>query len=336
MFKRIIWVFFFISIISCNKEETNFVTISGAIENSELKEVTILGNNFSKTIGIENGKFSDTLKVNDGVHIISSGTDKVAIFLKNGYNLDLNFKGNRLSEGISFSGKGAGTNNYMISKNEFYKSEMANPKTYFELSQKDYELKLLEAKETLAKYRKDATEIDSLIYNIDLQNDEQFLNYIESNYSRMHETAAKLAKGVKSPEFNNYENFDGSKTSLSDLKGKYVYIDVWATWCGPCKAEIPSLKALEEEFHGKNIEFVSISVDKEDAYDTWRKMVADEELKGIQLYADKNFESDFILEYGINSIPRFILIDPDGNIVDANTSRPSNPRTKEMFIGLGI
>ena len=336
MFKKLIWVFFFIIIISCNKEETNFVTLTGTIDNSELKEVTVLGNNFSKIITIENGQFSDTLKVINGIHIISNGNDKAAVFLKNGYDLNLNFKGKSLAEGVSFSGKGAGTNNYMDNKRAFYMSEMANPKTYFKLDKENFELKLEEAKATLMKYREDATEIDSLVYSMDLQNDKRFFNYIETNYPKMHESAAKLAKGVKSPEFVNYENIDGTRTSLSDLKGKYVYIDVWATWCGPCKAEIPSLKALEEEFHGKNIEFVSISVDKENAYETWRNMVADKELKGIQLYADKNFGSDFIIEYGIDAIPRFILIDPDGNIVDANTSRPSNPKTKELFKELGI
>ena len=67
-----------------------------------------------------------------------------------------------------------------------------------------------------------------------------------------------LPKGAPSPSFVDYENYNGGKTSLADLKGKYVYIDVWATWCGPCKAEIPSLKKIEKEYHGKNIAFVSV------------------------------------------------------------------------------
>ena len=71
-----------------------------------------------------------------------------------------------------------------------------------------------------------------------------------------------LVKGNPSPKFN-YENHKGGTTSLDDLKGKFVYIDVWATWCGPCKAEIPFLKEVEKKYHGKNIEFVSISIDNE-------------------------------------------------------------------------
>ncbi|KAB1067718.1 TlpA family protein disulfide reductase [Tamlana haliotis] len=146
----------------------------------------------------------------------------------------------------------------------------------------------------------------------------------------------QLERGQPSPEFTNYLNHKGEPTSLSDFKGKYVYIDVWATWCAPCKAEIPSLKKVEKQYHGKNIEFVSISVDVEKKHDTWKKMVVSEQLTGLQLIADKNWDSDFIKGYRIRGIPRFILIDPDGNIVDADAPRPSNPQLISLFDELKI
>ena len=136
--------------------------------------------------------------------------------------------------------------------------------------------------------------------------------------------------GTASPLFKGYENHNGQTTSLTDLKGKYVYIDVWATWCKPCLAEIPALKELEEEL-GDKMHFVSISIDKKDKHEAWRKMVADKELKGVQLFADNNWESTFVQDYGIDGIPRFILIDPQGNVVKPDASRPSNPKTKELF-----
>ncbi len=149
-------------------------------------------------------------------------------------------------------------------------------------------------------------------------------------------TMSKVAKGNKSPEFVNYENYKGGTTSLSDLKGKYVYIDVWATWCGPCKAEIPHLIKLEKQYHGKNITFVSISVDRKKDKDKWRAMIAEKNMVGVQLFADKDWKSDFVVNYGIKGIPAFILIDPDGNIVSSSAPRPSDPRIIELFKSLNI
>jgi len=149
-----------------------------------------------------------------------------------------------------------------------------------------------------------------------------------------------LEKGMKSPVFNNYENFNGERTSLSDLEGKYVYIDVWATWCGPCIREIPSLKVIEKKYENKNIHFVSLSIDERNRprynYEAWRKMIVEKELTGIQLFADNAFNSKFTKAYGIDSIPRFLLIDPEGNIVSGNAPRPSDPKLVELFNSLGI
>ena len=136
-----------------------------------------------------------------------------------------------------------------------------------------------------------------------------------------------------SPSFD-FENHKGGKTKLEDLKGKYVYIDVWATWCGPCRQEIPFLQKTEEAYHGKNIEFVSISVDVMKDKEKWNKFVTDKNLGGIQLLADKDWKSDFVQGYKINGIPRFILIDPNGVVVDADAARPSSPKLKEQLDGL--
>lgn len=145
-----------------------------------------------------------------------------------------------------------------------------------------------------------------------------------------------LAKGKPSPAFTDYVNYEGGKTSLADLKGKYVYVDVWATWCGPCKREIPFLKEVEEKFHDKNIEFVSISIDQQKDFEKWKSMVAEKELKGVQLFADNDWKSSFVQDYQINGIPRFILIDPNGNIVNPNAPRPSSPALTELFTSLDI
>lgn len=125
------------------------------------------------------------------------------------------------------------------------------------------------------------------------------------------------------PDFN-YVNNKGELVSLKSFRGKYVYIDIWATWCAPCIAEIPSLKKLEEQYKDKKIHFVSISVDTKTQKQQWLNFVEKNNLQGTQLMADNDFKSDFIQKFGINAIPRFILIGPDGKIIDNDAKRPSN------------
>ncbi len=164
-----------------------------------------------------------------------------------------------------------------------------------------------------------------------ISNNEDFKENLNKKYNKIK----NLIAGKASPKFD-YENHKGGKTKLDDLKGKYVYIDVWATWCGPCIGEIPSLKKVEKQYHDKNIEFVSISIDTEKAYETWKKMVVDKELGGVQLIADNAWKSKFVTDYAIDGIPRFILIDTEGNIVNADAPRPSDPKLVALFDELKI
>jgi thiol-disulfide isomerase/thioredoxin len=152
--------------------------------------------------------------------------------------------------------------------------------------------------------------------------------FVDAARKKLKETEASkgLVSGERSPSFN-YINIQGTKVSLDDFKGKYVYIDIWATWCAPCIKQIPYLKKLEDRYHDKNIAFVSISVDKPEVIDKWRKVILDRKLGGTQLFADKSFDSAFMKAYGISSIPRFIVLDTEGNIVDAEAPRPSFEKT---------
>jgi len=144
-----------------------------------------------------------------------------------------------------------------------------------------------------------------------------------------------LSKGSPSPNFE-FENHKGGKTSLADLKGKYVYIDVWATWCGPCIKEIPSLKKVEEQYKNANITFVGISIDEKKNYDKWKTFVTARQLVGVQLIADNAWNTKFVEDYDITGIPRFILLDPNGNIVSADAPRPSQAGLIKLFDELKI
>lgn len=171
----------------------------------------------------------------------------------------------------------------------------------------------------------DALESVYKLYKSSSQNSDN-LSKVTSSYKVL----TKLTPGKASPKFI-YENYIGGMTGLEDLAGKIVYIDVWATWCGPCLREIPALKSLENDYYNKNIAFVSLSIDEKKDYQKWRTMIADKELTGIQLMADNNWNSSFVTSYGIKGIPRFILIDTVGNIINSDAPRPSNPEIRKIL-----
>ncbi len=136
----------------------------------------------------------------------------------------------------------------------------------------------------------------------------------------------KAAIGRPSPDFKG-EDINGKQMSLRDFRGKYVYIDIWATWCGPCQRELPFLKKLEEKYRERNITFVSLSVDTDKA--KWEARVKSGELCGTQLLIGRG--TKFQKDYRINGIPRFILLDPNGRIVNPDMTRPSSEDTEKIL-----
>ena len=144
-----------------------------------------------------------------------------------------------------------------------------------------------------------------------------------------------MLAGSAAPAFT-LENPAGKMASLNDFKGKYVYIDFWATWCKPCVKEFPDLRRIQDQYKDKNIVFISISIDKLEDKDKWKTFVADEKLGGVQLHADKETKDRLSKALNIKSIPRFVLIDPEGKILDANAARPSHPKLVVALKELGI
>jgi thiol-disulfide isomerase/thioredoxin len=142
-----------------------------------------------------------------------------------------------------------------------------------------------------------------------------------------YEKVLHKSVGQKGLEFT-YKDINDKPVSFSDFKGKYVYIDLWATWCGPCKTEIPHMKKIEEDYHGKNIVFISLSLDAPKDIQKWKDYVTKEQLKGIQIMADNAFKSDVAKNYDVNAIPRFLLFDTKGNIINSDALRPSNPELR--------
>lgn len=152
---------------------------------------------------------------------------------------------------------------------------------------------------------------------------------LTSSYAAKLERWDMSRPGGKSPGFRA-SDVDGKEYTLADFRGKYVYIDMWATWCGPCKREMPYLKALEEEFKDAAIVFLGLSVDKDK--DAWENMVREGGLTGVQLHL--GLGSSFQDAYRVEGIPRFILLDKDGVIISNDMSRPSAAETADALRNL--
>ena len=155
----------------------------------------------------------------------------------------------------------------------------------------------------------------------------------EDQQKRFRDIVAKYddnSEGHEAIDFR-FQDVNGKQVALSDFKGKVVYVDVWATWCGPCKGEIPHLIKLEEAYHDNpNIVFMSVSVDKSKDIDKWKQMLKDKGMGGVQLFAGDR--SDEIMKpYKITGIPRFMLFDKEGKVVNADVPRPSSGEIKALL-----
>ncbi|HLO74172.1 MAG TPA: TlpA disulfide reductase family protein [Flavobacterium sp.] len=310
-------------------QNTGKVKFFAKIENRNSDTLTIYGpKKFKHKIPVnKKGVFESSFDITEGLHQFNDGVESSMLYLKDGDDLKLNMDAKEFDETIVYKGKGEKENNYLAQKalsDEAFEMELEN---------------LLEKEEAVFKAALDKKKTDDLAKLEGNGLNEKFVGIYKPMITQEsvmllqyynQKAEAKKTEGTQSTSFE-YENHKGGKTKLEDLRGKYVYIDVWATWCGPCRAEIPHLKKVEEKYHGKNIEFVSISVDVDKDHEKWQKFVTDKELGGIQLFADKNWNSDFIKAFGINSIPRFILIDPSGKVVKSDAPRPSSVQLIELL-----
>jgi thiol-disulfide isomerase/thioredoxin len=144
--------------------------------------------------------------------------------------------------------------------------------------------------------------------------------YLINNASTSFYTSQK---GVKGYDFKATK-IDGTEIKLSDFKGKIVFIDTWATWCGPCISQRPNVIKLAEKYkNNPNIVFLMVSIDN--SIDRWKNFVSktNENSYGIEVNIPDGMSSEFSDKYLIKAIPKYILIDKDGIIVDSNLSEPS-------------
>ncbi len=132
---------------------------------------------------------------------------------------------------------------------------------------------------------------------------------------------ASISSGKLAPQIS-FKDQNNQSVDLTKFKGSYVYLNLWTTWSEHSKEELPFLKQHVAKY-GEQVHFLNISIDYSRDRSKWKKHIEDAQLTGQQFIVENDWQSDLIKEYNVVKIPRAILIDPTGKIVDAFAPRPS-------------
>ena len=338
--KYFILLFSVLALISCKEEALkDYVSLSGHIDNLEENDTILLVSSkaYIKKIAIDaTGNFKDTLHISgpDFYSLSLSSKARFPAYFNMGDELEIHTDKKDINNTLTFKGRGEESNNYITTRTKEVTIFSEKVKSLFALDSIEFNKEMSQFEDKFNKLLSNKA-IDTAVVSREKIGLAGYVKNIKSKYSQEHAILVGFAKGKVSPKFVDFENYNGGTTSLDDLKGSYVYIDVWATWCRPCLSQIPALKQLEKDYEGKNIKFVSISTDKPEKHEAWKNMIKAKGMSGVQLYAGA--DQSFMRDYQINTIPRFIFIDTEGNIIDANAPRPSQTETiKALFSEQGL
>lgn len=159
---------------------------------------------------------------------------------------------------------------------------------------------------------------DTAYISFNTDNFKESIKYSGEKFS-LNQELVSISKGEPAPDFT-MQDVNGKEVSLSDFKGKFVYIDVWNSRCSPCFKEFPYMEKLLETYSQRDIVFLGISFDKDKS--SWLKTIKRKNLGGIQLLSE-GWNSEFAKDYQVQYNPRFILIDKAQRILYLSAPRPS-------------
>lgn len=276
----------------------------------------------------KDGTFSMAINLKEATEVIFyDGNEQTTVLLNPNDDINLTLNTKLFDETIMYTGKGSEKNN--VIKNITITEEIINNSAFAYNTDTDTSVVfsyMREAygnfKSVLEDYRKEIPELNNYI-DSKLKSADQTVNYIKDNFA----FTKKIANLIGTDGIN-FEGVDlkGKKIKISAFKGKITVIDFWATWCGPCKAEMPSFKALEEKY-GTDINFVSVGLFCEN--EKWVKMATDYGFKN-NMFLGKEEEKQ-ISNYDVKFIPRYIVLDKNQKVIDALAPRPSSGDLQKYF-----
>ncbi|WP_291725857.1 TlpA family protein disulfide reductase [Bernardetia sp.] len=150
--------------------------------------------------------------------------------------------------------------------------------------------------------------------------------------SNTAETTTTTAEVEADKIYIEETNADGTTKTFEDVlaayKGKVIYVDFWATWCPPCRGEMPSSQKLHSQFEGKDVVFLYVAFERgtERAQKEagWKKGIDKMDIKGVHFLPSNEANQGVSQKYNINSIPRYMLVDKTGKVVNQDAPRPSS------------
>jgi thiol-disulfide isomerase/thioredoxin len=311
---------FFIIFFIIKKERpitSTSVTISGVVTNNIGDTIKFYApdSTYITVLDTVTGHFSIEFEWDTAANVnFFHGMESTKMYLQSGDDIKLTIDTEQFDESISYQGSDESSFyawQYITNENsDFPNISEAEDDVLDSLLDEYYKPFLVKAESF--------KESNSIFYNSILDGIEGSKEYILNRRSVL---AALPQPGEAAIDFT-YPDKDGNDVSLSDFVGSVVYVDVWATWCGPCRAEMPFLHDLEAEYSDKNVTFIGVTVDVEKNRQVWLEMMEEKDMKGVQIFADG--WSQITKDYAINSIPRFMLFDTEGNVSDLDAERPSS------------
>jgi len=145
------------------------------------------------------------------------------------------------------------------------------------------------------------------------------------------EIAKKTGIGKFAMDFTQNDTL-GNPVMLSSFRGKYILIDFWASWCGPCRAENPNVVKAFDKYKEKGFHILSVSLDQPNAKDKWIKAIHDDKMAWTHVSDLLYWKNAVAVQYGIQAIPQNLLLDPQGKIIAKNLRGEDLDKKLEEFI----